>query len=193
MFNMDDYEDVQERVRRFRVAYPEGRIGAEIIDKDLSASDPWVVVSGYCYFSMEDKYPAGVDVALGRQSFYRDNMKRWFMEDTATSAIGRAIALAIESKTKATKQNMEQVTPTPQPKVESSDPWAVVATPAPMAEAVDVLARELGAQVVTVPSCKHGEMNYKNGISAKTGRPYSGYTCSSKDRNDQCDARWNKS
>ena len=54
MFNMDDYEDVQERVRRFRVAYPEGRIGAEIIDKDLNASDPWVVVSGYCYFSMED-------------------------------------------------------------------------------------------------------------------------------------------
>jgi len=193
MFNMDDYEDVQERVRRFRVAYPQGRIGAEIIDKDLNASDPWVVVSGYCYFSMEDKYPAGVDVALGRQSFYRDNMKRWFMEDTATSAIGRAIALAIESKTKATKQNMEQVTPTPQPKVESSDPWAVVATPAPMAEAVDVLARELGAQVVTVPSCKHGEMNYKSGVSAKTGRPYSGYTCPSKDRNDQCEARWNKS
>jgi len=189
---MDDYEDVQERVRRFRLAYPQGRIGAEIIDKDLSASDPWVVVSGYCYFSMEDKYPAGVDVALGRQSFYRDNMKRWFMEDTATSAIGRAIALAIESKTKATKQNMEQVTPTPQPKVESADPWAVVATPAPMAEAVDVLARELGAQVVTVPSCKHGEMNYKSGVSAKTGRPYSGYTCSSKDRADQCEPRWNR-
>ena len=193
MFNMDDYEDVQERVRRFRVAYPEGRIGAEIIDKDLSASDPSVVISGYCYISMEDKYPAGVDVALGRQSFYRDNMKRWFMEDTATSAIGRAIALAIESKTKATKQNMEQVTPTPQPKVESSDPWAVVATPAPMAEAVDVLARELGAQVVTVPNCKHGEMNYKQGVSSKTGRPYSGYICPSKDRKDQCDARWNKS
>jgi hypothetical protein len=192
MFNMDDYEDVHKRVRRFKDFYPDGRIGAWPLYMNLDAADPWVIIIGYCYYSHDDLYPAGVDIALGRPSFYRDNMKRWFMEDTATSAIGRAIALAIETKTKATKQNMEQVLPTPQPKVESSDPWAVVEKPAPMAEAVDVLARELGAQVVTVPSCKHGEMNYKSGISAKTGRPYSGYTCPSKDRNDQCDARWNK-
>lgn len=38
--------------------------------------------------------------------------------------------------------------------------------------------------------CKHGEMDWVSKISKKTNKPYSGWFCPSKDRNDECDPQW---
>jgi hypothetical protein len=38
------------------------------------------------------------------------------------------------------------------------------------------------------PYCNHGIMTLKEGI--KDGKPYKGYTCTEKDRANQCPARW---
>lgn len=40
------------------------------------------------------------------------------------------------------------------------------------------------------PTCRHGEMRYKSGVSSKNGRPYQGWTCPSNNRQDQCPAQW---
>jgi len=40
-----------------------------------------------------------------------------------------------------------------------------------------------------IPECKHGVMQYKEGVSAKG--PYSGYVCSGP-RGSQCPAKWDK-
>ena len=36
------------------------------------------------------------------------------------------------------------------------------------------------------PSCAHGAMVYKSGVSKTSGRPYSGHFCPSSNRADQC-------
>ncbi|MBM7771940.1 hypothetical protein JOD54_002144 [Actinokineospora baliensis] len=34
--------------------------------------------------------------------------------------------------------------------------------------------------------CKHGSMKYMSGISKSSGKPYRGFFCSERDRNEQC-------
>ena len=64
--------------------------------------------------------------------------------------------------------------------VTAIDPWTIK-------EAVGVVAEVLGGQ--EQPSCKHGYREYKTGIG-KTGNPYKGNYCPSKDRKDQCPVQW---
>ncbi|QNJ55873.1 hypothetical protein SEA_PAINTERBOY_51 [Mycobacterium phage PainterBoy] len=37
--------------------------------------------------------------------------------------------------------------------------------------------------------CQHGEMEYKTGVSKKTGKPYALFSCTAP-RDQQCDAKW---
>ncbi|NBW11840.1 MAG: hypothetical protein EBR82_27790 [Caulobacteraceae bacterium] len=54
-------------------------------------------------------------------------------------------------------------------------------------EAIGVVADTLGGQ--EQPTCKHGYMEFKTGIS-KAGKPYKCWSCPSKDRKDQCPPNW---
>ena len=115
------------------------------------------------------------------------------LENCETSCIGRALANAGFQAKIGKRASREEMAKVERATSAPADVWeAKPADPSPLANTLDVLSRELGAKVVEVPSCRHGEMNYKEGVSTKTGRPYSGYTCPSKDRKDQCDPRWNK-
>jgi len=89
MFNLDDYEDVNTRIKRFRTEYISGRIEASIVEVDLQAG--YVLVRAAIYREHEDMVPAAVDFAYGNVAFYRENMKRWFIEDTTTSAMLRGL------------------------------------------------------------------------------------------------------
>lgn len=187
MFNLEDYEPVDSRIAKWWEKHPNGSIQTEIVKDTGSAyimkatlytEEGLIVTTGYASEIVTER---GVNATSA-------------LENCETSAIGRALANAgFQAKIgkRASREEMEKVERSAAPK---ADPWKVAedkpSDPVPMAAAVDVLKRELGAAVV--PSCKHGEMNYKEGVSAKTGRPYSGYTCSSKDRADQCEARWNR-
>lgn len=188
MFNLDDYEPVDARIAKWWAKHPEGSLQTELIEY----SETRFIVKATAYTA------EGLIVATGyaEETISQKGVNANFaLPNCETSAIGRCLANAgFQAKLgkRASREEMEKVNRVNV--APATDPWQVTAPPAaPMAEAVDVLARELGAQVVTVPSCKHGEMDFKSGISAKTGRPYSGYTCPSKDRKDQCEARWNKS
>ena len=57
--------------------------------------------------------------------------------------------------------------------------------PAPVAWTVDEVAKELNAEVVAeVFDCKHGQMLKKEGTS-KTGRPFMGYVCTERNKENQ--------
>ena len=60
------------------------------------------------------------------------------------------------------------------------DPWTIK-------EAVGVVADTLGGE--PIPSCKHGYMELKSGVS-KAGKAYKCWSCLSKDRKDQCAPVW---
>lgn len=107
MFNLDDYEDVAARVLRFQKAYPEGRIVTDVIQ--FNPEKGIVLISAQIYRNAIDTLPAGVDYAFGDASTFNTGMRKWYVEDTCSSAIGRALSLVLETQKKPTKQNMAQV------------------------------------------------------------------------------------
>jgi hypothetical protein len=189
MINFDEYEDVNARIKRFRAAYPVGRIETDIVECDLDKG--YVLIRARVYREHEDLVPAAVDYAFGHQAFYRENMKRWYVEDTTTSAIGRAISLLMPVEARATKQNMDQVENAP-----IVDVWATLpaseGSAVSIGSAVEVLKAQLGGEITeAIPSCQHGRMLWKEGVSAKTGNAYKGWVCPSKAK-PQCPPRWEK-
>lgn len=185
MFNLEDYEPVDSRIAKWWEKHPNGSIQTEIISTGavhimkatLYTEDGLIVANG---FAKEVESERGVNATSA-------------LENCETSAIGRALANAGFQAKLGKRASREEMAKVERSTIAKAEVWASPSTdPTPMAQALDVVSRELGAKVVEVPSCKHGEMLYKEGVSSKTGRPYSGYTCPSKDRKDQCEPRWNR-
>ena len=199
-FNLQDYEDVQARVQRFQKLHPVGRIETHV--EYFNADDGHILVCAMVFREHEDILPAGVDYAFGDRSTFRSNMAQWYVEDTVSSSIGRALALVLETKQKPTRQNMERVE---QPnkwekKVENfvkesiqvekpSDPWTIEQKEMPLPVADAVTALNDGIKPEEIPSCKHGTMKTMNGIG-NTNKPYYGYVCIMQSRSEQCPAIW---
>ena len=194
MFNLSEYETIQQRIARFRSEFISGRIETSIIDLDLVKGH--ILVEARVYREHEDTSPAAVDYAYGNQAFYNQNMKRWFVEDTTSSAIGRAISLLTPGEHRSTAETMAQVV-TDSPTALDSDPWATVTitaegTAEPLASGLNLIQGALGGQIVDQgETCEHGRMVFKEGISSKTGNKYKGWVCPSKAK-PQCAPRWEK-
>jgi hypothetical protein len=194
-FDLSTYEDVNTRIKRFRATHISGRITTEIIE--INVKDGYVIIKACVYREYEDQTPAAIDYAFEQRSDRGVNRDFW-IENCATSAIGRAIGLLMPSDSRPTQQDMEKVVrlATPTPSVEV-DLWATTTTVEgvgsvrPAAESIEAIREQLGSEIVdTSPQCSHGRMVYKEGVSAKTGNKYSGYTCSSKVRGEQCKPIW---
>jgi len=193
MFDLQDYETIAQRIKRFRTEFISGRIETSIIDVDLTKGH--ILVEARVYREHEDTSPAAVDYAYGNQAFYNANMKRWFVEDTTSSAIGRAISLLTPGEHRSTAETMAQVVDSPT--VLDSDPWATVTmtaepAPQPLQVGLDLIQGALGGTITETGSqCSHGRMIWKEGISSKTGNKYKGWVCASKEK-PQCPPRWEK-
>jgi hypothetical protein len=194
MFNLSEYETIQQRIARFRSEFISGRIETSIIEVDLAKGH--ILIEARVYREHEDTSPAAVDYAYGNQAFYNQNMKRWFVEDTTSSAIGRAISLLTPGEHRSTAETMAQVV-TDSPTVLDSDPWATVTITAegsaePLASGLNLIQGALGGEIVDqAETCDHGRMLFKEGISSKTGNKYKGWVCPSKAK-PQCAPRWEK-
>ena len=74
MFNLEEYETIQQRIKRFRAEFISGRIETSIVQIDLAAGA--VLIEARVYREHEDTAPAAIDYAYGNQAFYNQNMKR---------------------------------------------------------------------------------------------------------------------
>ena len=187
---LDNYEDVNARIKRFRAEYPTGRLIAYIEDIDVLKGT--VLVKAEAYREYEDAVPSAVDYAFGNVATYPNNMKKWFIEDTVSSAYGRVIGLltpSLEFNSRPTKQDMEKVETLPT----DSDPWskkAAIEDMPTMASAIGEIEQSLGgAQVAAAPRCSHGTMIWKQ---AATGSPknWGGYFCTERTKATQCTPNW---
>lgn len=188
---LDNYEDVNARITRFRSEFPSGRLITIIEDKDLTAG--WVLVRAEAYREYEDAMPSAVDYAYGNVASLTQNMKKWLIEDTSTSAIGRCIGLLSPSPAgRPTRQDMERVETLPA----AADPWATVKVAqetgiTALTTAMAEIGTQLGGELVAeTPRCPHGTMIWAEGTSAKTGKPWAAYKCTEKIRANQCDPYW---
>lgn len=191
---LDNYEDVNARITRFRLEFPSGKLLAVIEDKDLAAG--WVLVRAEAYREYEDAVPSAVDYAYGNVASLTANMRKWLVEDTSTSAIGRVIGLLSPSPAgRPTRQDMERVEVLPA----SPDPWATVTITqtakdtgtTALTTAMAEIGSQLGGELVAeTPRCVHGTMIWAEGVSTKTGKPWAAYKCTEKLRPNQCDPYW---
>jgi len=203
MFNLEDYEDVAARVLRFQKAYPEGRIVTDVIQ--FNPEKGIVLVSAQVYRNASDTLPAGVDYAFGDASTFNAGMRKWYVEDTSSSAIGRALSLVLETQKKPTKQDMAKVVTPKQPKppvqevkADDQDYWTtpvgqynkVVDAPVTLEKAMENIAAVMGTpEAVEAPTCEHGHMRFKEG--EKNGKPWGGYFCDSAvSTAHRCPTKW---
>jgi hypothetical protein len=186
---LDNYETVNQKVIRLHATYPTNRIETAIID--WNPEKGYILIECKIYRHYEDEKPAAIDYAHGMVGAYNVQMKRWYVEDTVSSAIGRCASVVLGTEEKASKENMQQVETMPKAFVED-DPWAK-----PIWEdgfttaksAVEQIKAELGGELQSeAPICPHGHMILKEG--EKNGKPYRGHVCVEKVKANQCQAIW---
>jgi len=202
---LDNYEASRERLERWIKTYPTGRIETRIVE--FSAEKGYVLVEAKAFRNDTDVNPAGIDYAYGYQGAYQQNMKRWFCEDTVTSAIMRVQQLVMGGAERSTKEIMEQVERTPAKiaNKDTTDYWTTKFGDVPSyksaAEAeqagipsfgssVDEIAKQLSGELVAeAPQCSHGHMIWKQ---SHEGAPkaWGGYFCTERTKATQCTPRW---
>jgi hypothetical protein len=129
-FNLQDYETVEERIKRFYKDNPEGRILTENITTLQDRTVSTWVVKATVYLDRKDHFdelPKATGLAFEVDGQGMAN-KTSALENAETSAIGRALANAGYSGNKRTsRQEMEKVARGATPKATSKD-WLAMAT-----------------------------------------------------------------
>jgi hypothetical protein len=212
-FNLEDYEDVATLNKWFISNFPSGRSDISVISHD--GEKGYILVQATLWRDSKDEQPCVSNIAFGSRETYIPNMKKFYVEDTATSALGRAIILLKGSDKTATKDDMRKVESNPsfKEKLESRQNMygkpgsksAQIETilrdsfaadkkePEPVAWSVGDVVAEIGASTPNEPpACENGKRKLMQGIS-KGGKPYYGYVCAcGKPKNEQCPAIWAK-
>jgi hypothetical protein len=188
---LDNYEDVNARIKRFRAEFPSGRLVAYIESFDIEKGT--ILVRAEAYREYEDTLPSAIDYAFGNVATYPQNMRKWMVEDTITSSYGRCIGLltpSLEHSSRPTAQDMLKVETLPA----DSDPWSTKASiedMATMATAVLDISTQLGGELVPeTPRCSHGTMVWAEGTAKATGKPWAAYKCTERIRANQCNPVW---
>ena len=202
---LDNYEASRERLERWNRTFPLGRIETRIVE--FSAEKGYVLVEAKAFRHMDDLEPAGIDYAYGYQGAYQQNMRRWFVEDSVTSAIMRVQQLVMGGAERSTKEIMEQVEKTPAKiaNTDSTDYWTTKFGDVPsyktaadaeqagipsLGSSMDEVAKQLGGELVAeAPQCRHGHRVWRTGKSAKTGKDWANYSCVGR-KPDQCEPVW---
>ena len=203
---LDNYEASRERLERWLSSFPLGRIETRIVE--FSAEKGYVLVEAKAFRNYDDILPAGIDYAHGYVGAYQQNMKRWFVEDTVTSAIMRVQQLVMGGAERSTREIMEQVEKTPA-KIANADKdhdyWTTKFGDVPsyktaedaeqsgipsLGSSMDEIKKQLGGELVAeAPQCKHGHMIWKQ---SHDGAPktWGGYFCTERTKATQCTPRW---
>ena len=213
MFNLEDYETVEERLIKFWKDHPDGRIDTRLVE----ASATRFIVQAYIYRTEVDQHPwssglaeetvqgRGVNAtsalencetsAIGRalaSAGYATKGKRPSREEMAKVAAKQAVVTSIAEVKAKMKETAEQYVPV----AKADDPWTQwEATPVQtMESAVETVKSVLGG---TMPdeSCIHGARIWKTGTS-KAGKPWGHWRCSAQATRDMpggeqpCDPIW---
>jgi hypothetical protein len=189
---LDNYEGNKERTDRWIKTFPEGRLEATIVNFDAEKGS--ILVRAAAWRNQTEIEPAGIDFAFGYQAAYNANMKRWFVEDTVTSALMRVMALVMGGTEKATKETMEKVNA-----ADVYDPWAIKHGDVPSyktaAEAEMSGTPSFGSSeepswsIEAKQSCIHGERVWKQSHEGSP-KSWGGYFCIERNKETQCKPFW---
>jgi hypothetical protein len=207
MFNLEDYETVEERLVKFWKDHPDGRIDTTLVESTLQR----FIVKASVFRTEVDAQAWTTGYAEETVSTRGVNSTS-ALENCETSAIGRALANAgyVTKGKRPSREEMSKVKAAePKPFAEKlndkiitqveDDPWTVKAVePAgSAAEAVALVQEVLGATKIDkdIPHCKHGAREWRTGN--KNGKAWANMGCSAKPMNgerwsevNKCDPIW---
>jgi len=213
MFNLDDYETVEERLVKFWKDHPDGQIHTKVLEHTTAR----FIVEASIYRTEADSRPWTTGLAEETVQGRGVNATS-ALENCETSAIGRALANAgyatkgkrasreemskvkakveVQSIVQETKAKMADTAKEYVPVAKEDDPWTMqVAAPVQtMEQAVGMVKDVLGG---TQPdeSCIHGARVWKTGTS-KAGKQYGMWRCPESSTRDMpggqvpCDPIW---
>jgi hypothetical protein len=196
MFNLEDYETVEERLIKFWKDHPDGQIHTELLD---SANGRFIVMARIFRTEADSRpWTSG----LAEETIQGRGVNATSaLENCETSAIGRALANAgyatkgkrpsveemqkvqraaqVRTEVEQVKAKMAQTSGEYIPVVKEEDPWTIkpATMPPTMGEAVATVKEIIGGQTEKdIPHCKHGEMFWKTGTT-KAGKPWGHMKC----------------
>jgi len=187
------YELANDSIRRFWTEFPVGRLATSIIETLSDLEKGYVTIKAEVFREFEDFQPAATGYAFGNVATYPATMKKFYVEDTETSAVARAIKTLSPSAERPSVEDMVKVEglklvpemPTASVEIqvsEARDPWS-------FGSVLEDTSKAIATPNAPV-SCRHGAMGWKEGVSEKTGKPFSGWVCQEKNRDQQCKAIW---
>jgi hypothetical protein len=196
MFNLDDYETVEERLTKFWKDHPEGRIETKLIEHTATRFIVWSAI----FRDSADIQPWATGLAEETVQGRGVNATS-ALENCETSSIGRSLANAgyatkgkrasreemqkvakgveVKQTIEATKAKMADTAKEYVPVPVESDPWTQweAAPVQTMESAVEMVKSVLGGTTdKDIQRCKHGEMIWKTGTS-KAGKPWGHWRC----------------
>ena len=192
MFDLSQYETVDQRLEKFWIKYPDGAITTELV----AYKDDRFIFKASVYKTYADALPFATGFAEEIVSGRGVNATS-ACENAESSAIGRAlhtggISKHSEGKPRPTLEEMHKVQANqPKPFAEKladkitiekeDDPWTTKAvSPAPSAaEAVALVQDVLGGSKIDddIPTCQHGVMAFSDGVSKKNNKPWAQFRC----------------
>jgi hypothetical protein len=197
MFDLSDYQPVEERLLLFWKDHEDGQIHTRLLENSASR----FIVEASIYRTEADARPWTTGLAEETVQGRGVNATS-ALENCETSAIGRALAnagyatkgkrasreemtkVAKGAEVKATidqvKVKMAQTSGEYIPVVKEDDLWTTKPSTMPptMAEAVATVKETIGGQTEKdIPVCSHGEMVWKTGTSKAGGKPWGHFKC----------------
>jgi hypothetical protein len=209
MFNLDDYETVEERLIKFWKEHPDGQIHTKVLEHTSSR----FIVEASIYRTEADVRPWTTGLAEETVQGRGVNATS-ALENCETSAIGRALANAgyatkgkrasreemgkvaaqtqVKAKVEEVKAKMAETSKEYVPVPVESDPWSQsFATPVvTMEQAVETVKDVLGGTPVD-ESCIHGARIWKTGTT-KAGKQWGHWRCVNHvtGEAERCDPIW---
>ena len=210
MFNLEDYETVEERLIKFWKEHPDGRISTTLVEATASR----FIVQAYIYRTEVDQYPWSTGLAEETVQGRGVNATS-ALENCETSAIGRALASAgyATKGKRPSREEMQKVAKGAQvanqvaevkakmadtskeyiPVPKESDPWTIqsAAPVTTMEQAVETVKAVLGGTPID-ESCIHGARVWKTGTSKAGNKPWGMWKCMAQIQGDaeRCDPIW---
>jgi hypothetical protein len=213
MFNLEDYETVEERLVKYWKDHPDGQIHTKLLESSAGR----FIVEASIYRTEADTRPWTTGLAEETVQGRGVNATS-ALENCETSAIGRALANAgyatkgkrasreemskveaaskVKAKVDEVKAKMADTSQQYVPVAKESDPWTQweAAPVQTMEQAVETVKQVLGGTQAD-ESCVHGARIWKTGTS-KAGKPWGHWRCSAQASRDMpggevpCDPIW---
>jgi hypothetical protein len=213
MFNLEDYETVEERLVKFWKDHQDGQIHTKVLEHTASR----FIVEASIYRTEADARPW--TTGLAEETIQGRGVNATSaLENCETSAIGRALANAgyatkgkrasreemskvkakveVQNIVQETKAKMAQTATEYVPVPKEDDPWAIrPAEPVQTMEGAVEMVKDVLGGTATDESCIHGARTWKTGTS-KAGKQYGMWRCPETSTRDMpggkipCDPIW---